>query len=143
MSLLDRLVLELLKVAVPTAGATTRDPDPGPGAAAAGGYVLVYNPPDQRAPGYGQGWTLTAWPPRPRTRATSLAERGAGMHAGPRVAKAVAVRVLAEHGVPVAGWCDPASGEAPGELTMFRARLGSADRSTLGTPTGSAISGQR
>lgn len=59
----------------------------------------------------------------PRPRAVSLAARGAGAHAGPRVAKAVAVRVLAHRGVPVAGWCDPAPVEEPDGLTMFRARL--------------------
>ena len=117
-SLLGRLVLDLRDV--PTATPNSIDPD-----APAGGYVLVYNPPDQRVAGYGQGWSLTAWPPQARTRATSLAARG-GVRAGPRVAKAVAARVLAEHGVPVAGWRDPAGSDEPGGLTMFRARLGPA-----------------
>ncbi|MDT7744543.1 MAG: hypothetical protein QOE59_3621, partial [Actinomycetota bacterium] len=80
MSLLDRLVLDLHDV--PTTAATAPDPDPGPGVTV-GGYVLVYNPPDRRAPGYGQGWTLTPWPPHPRTRATSLAARGASARRAP------------------------------------------------------------
>ncbi len=46
MSLLDLLVRELLVVAT----ATPTNPAPGAGAAA-GGVLLVYNPPDQRVPG--------------------------------------------------------------------------------------------
>lgn len=134
MSLLfDRSVLHLLAVDGRDAGT---DPPRGPGPGEAGeGYVLVYNPPDQPAPGHGQGWTLTTWQPGPRPRAVSLAARGAGAHAGPRVAKAVAVRVLAEHGVPVAGWCDPAPGDEFGGLTMFRARLGPATDPPTEPPT--------
>lgn len=84
------------------------------------GYVLVYNPPDAPAPGHHRGWSLTAWPAGPRAWSTRLAAHGAGEHAGPRVAKAVAVRILGEHGVTVGGWADRAG--AGGGLTMFSAR---------------------
>lgn len=85
------------------------------------GHVLVYNPPDAPAPGYRRGWTLAARPAGPRDWSTSLAGHGAGLHTGPRVAKAVAVRVLAERGVAVDGWADHPDVEGRG-LVMFTTR---------------------
>ena len=61
--------------------------------------------------------------PARRTRdwSTSLARHGAGAHTGPRVAKAVALRVLTERGVAVDGWADHADLEGRG-LDIFTTR---------------------
>jgi hypothetical protein len=91
------------------------------------GYVLVYNPPDAPAPGHRRGWTLHARPARPRDWSTSLAGHGAGIHTGPRAAKAVAVRVLADRGVAVSGWADRPDVTSPG-IVMFTARTRSGHR---------------
>lgn len=90
-------------------------------------YLLVHNPPETPAAGYGRGWTLVASHASTPCWSVSLAAHGADTHAGPRVAKAVAMRVLADHGVWVEGWCDGDSAEP----AMFRARLYAEDS----TPT--------
>ncbi len=100
-----------------------------PGTATAS-FVLVFNDPSTPAPGYGLGWTLTAWDGPRRAWSLPLAGRGAGVGAQGRIAQAVAVRVLTEHGVFVAGWNtarlrggeDGAEADG-GELGAFRARL--------------------
>ncbi len=93
-------------------------------------YLLVYNSTDHPAGGDGLGWTLIA---RHRTgwSWTSLATRGANAHAGPQIAKAVAVRVLSQHGVIVAGCSDhqprdrdrAGGGDQAGDIAVSRARL--------------------
>lgn len=97
-------------------------------------YVLVFNPPEAPAPDYGVGWTVVAWHGDRWRWSVALAARGAGAHAGPRVAKAVAVRVLGAQGVPVEDW----HGAGGGELSMFRARLrseeGAAGSQNAGVP---------
>lgn len=85
-------------------------------------HLLVYNDPDDPAEHLGMGWTLITHPDRARSRTMSLAARGAGAHAPARVAQAVAVRVLGEQGVDVAGW-DDAGARDHTEVTTFRARL--------------------
>lgn len=65
------------------------------------------------------GWALISRDHGPHFRWTSLAGRGAGPATAPRVAQAVAVRVLAEQGVVVQGWSE---GQAPGTPATFRAR---------------------
>lgn len=101
------------------AGPTTTAAEGDDGRAA--GYVLVYNPPDEPAPGHRRGWTLHARPARPRDWSAPLAGHGAGVHTGPRAAKAVAVRVLADRGVAVSGWAELADPEGRG-IVMFTAR---------------------
>lgn len=98
-----------------------------PGSAGESIYLLVFNEPDAPADRYGIGWTLTAWRDSGRQWSVQLAARGAGAGATVRTAQAVAVRVLAEHGVPVFGWNDGGGG---GPLT-FRARFTTGERAEL------------
>jgi hypothetical protein len=86
-------------------------------------YVLLGNDPDDPATGYPHGWTLSAHHDTGWSWSTALAARGAGAHASPRVAQAVAVRVLSEHGVKIGGW---SASEPPGRSAhpvSFRAWL--------------------
>lgn len=103
-------------------------------------YLLLFNDPDQPAAGYGLGWSLAAWEGSEPRWSTSLTGRGAGAHTGPRLAQAAAVRVLAEHGVPVAGW-HAGDARLP---AMFRARVKSpvaapADANRSGAPADPAV----
>lgn len=82
-------------------------------------YMVVFNPPEDPGPGYGVGWTLVGVPSSRWHWTLALAARGAGVHADPRTAKAVAVRVLAEQGVHVDHWSDA----QPGWPATFHARL--------------------
>lgn len=97
-------------------------------------FLLVFNDPATPAPGYGLGWTLTAWLGGRRAWALPLAGRGAGAGANGRIAQAVAVRVLSERGVFVAGWNtarlhgadhdgEDGAGSGIAALGAFRARL--------------------
>ncbi|HEY2223194.1 hypothetical protein [Actinomycetospora sp.] len=87
-------------------------------------YLLVYNDPESPSPSYGKGWTLLSSRGRdPRRGAASLAGHGAGALAGPRVAQAVAVRVLADHGVAVGGWHECYDEDSL--AAVYRAVLGS------------------
>jgi hypothetical protein len=63
------------------------------------------------------GWTLSALRGPRCTWSMPLAGRGAAATAPPRVAKAVALRVLAEQGVPVVAWAGGGGGDRP----IFRA----------------------
>jgi hypothetical protein len=54
---------------------------------------------------------------------TALAARGAGAHAPARVAQAVAVRVLSEHGVAVGGWSASEPPNPSAHPVSYRARL--------------------
>jgi hypothetical protein len=65
------------------------------------------------------GWTLSALRGPRCSWSMSLAGRGAAATAPPRVAKAVALRVLAEQGVPVVAWAGSGGGDQP----IFRALL--------------------
>lgn len=89
---------------------TDRPQHSGPGGDGGGGdgavYLLVWG----QDSGVGAGWALETWHGHRRGRSTGLACRGAAPGAGPRVAQAVAVRVLAEQGVAVQGW-GPGGGE--------------------------------
>jgi hypothetical protein len=86
-------------------------------------YVLVGNDPDNPATGYPGGWTLSAHHDTGWSWSTALAARGAGAHASPRVAQAVAVRVLSEHGVTVGGWSASEPPDPSAHPVSFRARL--------------------
>lgn len=89
-------------------------------------YLLVHNSSEAPIAGNGLGWTLIArhdgwcW-------SAALAPRGAGGYAAARIAKAVAVRVLAEQGVAVTGWSigtpDTETPQLSPTPTAFRARL--------------------
>lgn len=68
------------------------------------GHVLVFHPPTEPRDEHGIGWVLEAYRDGARCWSANLAARGAGVEAGPRVAQAVAVRVLADQGVEVGGW---------------------------------------
>lgn len=105
----------------PDTSAADRPPaSTGPPRGVGATYVLVFNDPDTPTPSYGMGWTLVGWQDNGSRRWTSsLAAHGAGAHTGPRVAKAVAVRVLAAHGLTVEGWRDDQSGD----LCLSRAVL--------------------
>jgi hypothetical protein len=66
--------------------------------------LVVFNDPEAPHPSCPRGWSLlSAGDDNPRV-VEPLDCRGAGHLAGPRVAKAVAVRVLAERGVRVQRW---------------------------------------
>jgi hypothetical protein len=87
-------------------------------------YRLVYNASEAPAAGYGLGWTLVGDQEAGWRWTMSLAARGAGAHTEPRVAKAVAVRVLAQDGVTVEAWADDRpTDEHLGGPAMFRALL--------------------
>jgi hypothetical protein len=99
-------------------------------------YLLIYNPPEgpdvpssPEVPLAG-GWTLLARRDTGWGWSRSLAAHGASAHAPARVAKAVAVRVLASFGVTVEGWTNdqPAAQHAaqPADPAVFRARLATA-----------------
>lgn len=102
-------------------------------------YALVYNDPDNPAAGHPVGWVLTARHDTSWYWSTSLAARGAGAHAGTRVAQAVAVRVLHEQGVAVESWTGPTPGNEPGDPpgapASFRARLASPPHTAAQPPS--------
>jgi hypothetical protein len=86
-------------------------------------YMLVGNDPHDQATGYPGGWTLSAHHDTGWSWSTPLSARGAGAHASPRVAQAVAVRVLSEHGVAVGGWSASEPPDSSAHPVSFRARL--------------------
>ena len=86
-------------------------------------YVLVGNDPADPATRYPDGWTLSAHHDTGWSWSTGLAARGAGAHASPRVAQAVAVRVLSEHGVTVGGWSASEPPDRSAHPVSFRAWL--------------------
>lgn len=123
--LLSRELMQLLSRWIADHGRTAEVPAPrtgsstGPEPDGEATYLLVFNDPDRPAAQYWVGWVLAAWHGRVPLWSVSLTGRGAGAHAGTRVAQAVAVRVLAEQGVPVAGWhADEAL-----DPVVFRARV--------------------
>lgn len=104
-------------------------------------YLLVYHSPETPAADHGVGWTLMASQGGRRCWSTSLAARGAGAHAGPRVAKAVAERILAEREVTVEDWSDgqPRQSKEADQPATFRAHLrtpGQDDPAAPGDPSG-------
>lgn len=95
-------------------------------------YRLVRDTP-AGSPDSGNGWTLVGELTEGWCWTIALSARGASADAGPRIAKAVAVRVLAQQGVTVDAWADDehaethqtgrtAEGPANGRLA-FRAVL--------------------
>lgn len=85
-------------------------------------YRLVYSPSEEAIGGFGIGWTLVGSSTGGWRRTMALAARGAGAQARPRVAKAVAVRVLAQQGVAVEAWADDRSAdEQPAGQMVFLA----------------------
>lgn len=85
-------------------------------------YRLVYNAPEEAIGGHGVGWTLVGSSTGGWRWTMALAAHGAGALARPRVAKAVAVRVLAQHGIAVEAWADDRSAdEQPAGPTVFLA----------------------
>jgi hypothetical protein len=95
-------------------------------------YLLIYNPPEgPDVPGSPEvslagGWTLLARRDTGWGWSRSLAAHGASAHAPARVAKAVAVRVLASFGVAVEGWTNDQHAAQPTDPAVFRARLATA-----------------
>ena len=69
-------------------------------------YLLVFDPPADTSGRHGRGWTLVSYRLGLRCGSVALDAHGAGANASPRVAKAVAVRVLARQGVATRGWHD-------------------------------------
>lgn len=81
-------------------------------------YLLVFNDPVHPVSGYGTGWTLIAWSGNDRCWSTGLLPHGADARTTESDARAVAERVLAEHGVRIQRWRHGATGSLP----MFRAQ---------------------
>jgi hypothetical protein len=88
-----------------------------PGAAAS--YLLIYNDPEGPVDSHPTGWVLDAWDGDAVCWRATLAAHGAGALAGPRQAKAVAVRALTDRGVAVDGWETDTDPSRP----AYRARL--------------------
>jgi len=72
-----------------------------------------------RASGGAGGWMLLALHGQRRRWSTPLLSRGAAATAPPRVAQAVAVRVLTDHGLRVRAWHNVSSADQP----MYQAQL--------------------
>lgn len=85
------------------------------------GYLLVFNPPDDAADTHGLGWSLVTYRRGNRCGSLNLAAHGANATAGPRVGKAVAVRVLADQGIAVRGWREL---EPADQFGAYQAELG-------------------
>jgi hypothetical protein len=81
-------------------------------------YLLAHNDSAAPAPGYAQGWTLSAWTGSTSLWSADLASHGAGALTSPDHAKAVALRALRDRGVPVESWTT-----AHLDLPAFRAVL--------------------
>ncbi len=80
--------------------------------------LLIYNDPGHPATPGGAGWLLVTAVGTEPPATVALASHGADRHTGPRAAKVVATRVLAQHGHEVAEWHDRST--AP---PVFRAVL--------------------
>jgi hypothetical protein len=80
--------------------------------------LLIYNDPRQPSTSGGAGWLLVTAVGTARPATVALAPHGADRFTGPRTAKVVAARVLAEYGHEVTGWHDRST--AP---PVFRAVL--------------------
>jgi hypothetical protein len=80
--------------------------------------LLIYNDPRQPSTQGGAGWLLVTAVGTARPATVALAPHGADRFTGPRTAKVVAGRVLAEYGHEVTGWHDRST--AP---PVFRAVL--------------------
>ena len=80
--------------------------------------LLIYNDPGQPSAPGGAGWLLVTAVGTGRPATVTLAPHGADRFTGPRTAKVVATRVLAEYGHEVADWLDRST--AP---PVFRAVL--------------------
>lgn len=81
-----------------------------------------------------RGWVLLARDPgTTRGWSVPLAPHGAGTEAPSRVARAVGVRVLHEHGVDVEGWLPEPAGRsgAPADLVALTTTAATAVRSGL------------
>lgn len=85
------------------------------GASPAAIHLLVF----ETGGRHGTGWVLESWHDSRRGRSEQLAARGAGPEACPRLAQAVATRLLIQAGAPVAGW-HLAGAE---DLPVFRASV--------------------
>jgi hypothetical protein len=82
-------------------------------------YLLIYNDPEGPTDAHPTGWILDASVGDALRWRATLAPHGAGALAGPRQAKAVAVRALTDRGVVVDGWDPDPDPTRPG----YRARL--------------------
>lgn len=82
-------------------------------------YLLIYNDPEGPTGDHPTGWSLNAWHGDVAWWSATLSAHGAGALAGPRQAKAVVVRTLADRGIAVDGW---ETGTDPLRPT-YRARL--------------------
>jgi hypothetical protein len=83
-------------------------------------YLLVFNDPARPVTGYGTGWSLIAWSGNDRCWSTGLLAHGVDARTRQADARAVAGRVLAEHGIRVECWRTGVTGS----LSMFRAQAG-------------------
>ena len=88
--------------------------------------LLIYNAPGRPAAPGGAGWSLVTAAGTGRPATVALAPHGADRYTGPRTAKVVATRVLAEYGHEVAEWHDRST--AP---PVFRAVLLPSDGAPL------------
>lgn len=126
MSLIDISQPRGVRAELGPSPAATADGGGGPPGAEHGAtavaYLLVHNSPDQPTGHHRTGWTLIARHDQLWDWSTELAAHGAGTHARPRAAQAVAVRVLAGHGVTVEGWSDEPADQA-GDPPVCRARV--------------------